>query len=210
LLSAKRLLWNTGRWLSALIGVTFFHFRAYRQNLVPKHGGVLIVSNHQSYFDPVIVAVALERPSSFMARSTLFVNPFFGALIRNLNAFPVVRGGRDMQAVREAVRRLEGGACLVVFPEGTRTRDGHIGPLQHGILAVADRAGVPIVPAVVDGAFEAWPKGRGIRPWPIRVMYGRAMTAAERRGVSREDLIARLHDDMERMQRELKRIAARP
>jgi 1-acyl-sn-glycerol-3-phosphate acyltransferase len=200
------LLWNVVRWTSAFIGFAVFRFRAFRQERVPKRGGVLIVANHQSYLDPVIVAIALHRSSSFMARSTLFVNPFFGAVISALNAFPVVRGGRDLQAVRDAVRRLERGECLVVFPEGTRTTDGRIGALQPGVLAIADRAGVPIVPAVVDGAFEAWPKGRGIRPWPVRVIYGAPVPHAERQGAARDEVIARLHAEMVRLQAELRRI----
>lgn len=202
----RRLLWNVVRWTSSMIGFTVFRFRAFRKQCVPRRGGVLIVSNHQSYLDPVIVAVALPRPSSFMARSTLFINPVFRALISGLNAFPVVRGGRDMQAVREAVRRLERGECLVVFPEGTRTTDGRIGALQPGVVAIADRAGVPIVPAVVDGAFEAWPKGRGIRPWPVRVIYGAPVHPAERQGAPREEMIERLRSEMVRLQAELRRI----
>ena len=202
----RRLLWNVVRWTSSMIGFTVFRFRAFRKQCVPRRGGVLIVSNHQSYLDPVIVAVALPRPSSFMARSTLFINPVFRALISGLNAFPVVRGGRDMQAVREAVRRLERGECLVVFPEGTRTTDGRIGALQPGVVAIADRAGVPIVPAVVDGAFEAWPKGRGIRPWPIRVIYGKPIPPAERQGAHRDEVVQRLHAEMVRLQAELQRI----
>lgn len=202
----RRLLWTTARWVCAFHGFLVFRFRAFRQERVPRRGGVLLVSNHQSYLDPVIVSVALPRPSSFMARSTLFVNPVFRALISGLNAFPVVRGGRDMQAVRESVRRLENGACLVVFPEGTRTTDGSIGTLQPGVIAIADRAGVPIVPVVIDGAFEAWPKGRGIRPWPIRVIYGQPIPLEDRAGTHRDEVIERLRAEMIRLQAEVRSI----
>jgi len=171
---------------------------------VPESGGALIVSNHQSYLDPVLLSLALRRPLCYMARRSLFRNALFGALISALNAFPVTRGGRDVDSLREAIDRLKAGWCLVVFPEGTRTHDGKIGPIRPGVLAIARRAQVPVVPAVVEGAFEAWPRSSRPRMHPIMVGYGPMIRPEEYEQMSREQLAARLYARMLRLQSELK------
>lgn len=151
-----------------------YRYRVWGREHVPRRGGVLLVSNHQSFLDPVLVAAGLPRQVHYMARRSLFRVPGFRGLIRSLNAFPVRRGGVDLSAVRETVARLGAGELVLVFPEGTRTDDGRIQPLRRGVELLARRARVPIVPVVIDGAYEAWPRSRR---WPrlgtIRVEFGR-------------------------------------
>ncbi|GJQ26831.1 MAG: 1-acyl-sn-glycerol-3-phosphate acyltransferase [Phycisphaerae bacterium] len=160
------------RFLSRMLFKIYFRGRAFHVERVPDAGGVLIVSNHQSYFDPVAVGQALPREISFMARDTLFRNPIFGRLIRALNAFPVRRGAADVGAVKEALRQLRNGWAVVIFPEATRSPDGRLGPINPNSLAIAKRAEVPIVPTIVDGAFEAWPRSqRWPSPRPVHVTY---------------------------------------
>jgi len=157
-----------------------FHYRVWGREHVPPRGGVLLVSNHQSFLDPVLVAVGLPRQVHYMARHSLFRKPAFAWLIRSLNAFPLRRGGVDVGAVRETVARLRRGEVVLVFPEGTRTRDGHIRRLQRGVELLARRGRAPIVPVVIDGAFEAWPRHRR---WPglgtVRVLFGPALRPQE-------------------------------
>jgi 1-acyl-sn-glycerol-3-phosphate acyltransferase len=189
-----------------------FRVRVFGRENVPRRGGALIASSHQSYLDPALVAVGLKRPVSFMARSDLFGAPLFGALIRSLGAFPVERGGADVGAFREAVRRLQHGSLLLVFPEGTRTPDGSIRPLKEGLPALAVRAGVPIVPAVIDGAFELWPRSRALftlgRVW---VAFGRPLAAPTTTGTDRGFLIQQIRSRMGDLQRFLRQVrAARP
>jgi 1-acyl-sn-glycerol-3-phosphate acyltransferase len=160
-------------WAQILFAV-FFKLRVIGRENVPLTGGALLATNHQSYIDPPIVGVGLTRKIHFMARKSLF-DRFapFGWLISRLNAFPVERDRGDVGAVREALRRLNSGAAIVVFPEGTRTLNGDIGSLKPGIFVIAGRAGVPIVPTVIDGAFESWPRWRKTpRPYPIIVAFG--------------------------------------
>jgi 1-acyl-sn-glycerol-3-phosphate acyltransferase len=168
----KSPLWNFAQSVCRIWTSRYFDLKIYGARHIPPIGGVLIVSNHQSYLDPIILAVQLRRPMSFLARATLFKNPIFGRLITNLNAFPVRRGEGDVGAVKEMIRRLEEGHMLALFPEGTRSLDGEMKPLEPGAALVIRRAHVAVVPAVVHGSYEAWPKGKKLpQSHPIRVLY---------------------------------------
>lgn len=182
--------------LSRLTLFLGFGYRYFGTPRVPRTGGVLLASNHQSNLDPVLVAVALDRPIHFLARDTLFSIPGFGALIRALNAFPVRRATADLEAMREALRRLKAGAPVLMFPEGTRTSNGEIGPVHAGVVLLAARAGVPIVPVVVDGSFEAWPRKQTFpRPHRLRVLFGDPIPvpSAESRDRVLQELASALH-----------------
>ena len=187
------------RGLSRLIFKLYFRGRVLELKRVPETGGVLLACNHQSFLDPVAAALALPRECHFMARDTLFRNPLFGRLIVYLNAFPVKRGAADISAVKEILRRLRNEAAVVVFLEATRTRDGSIGKINANSLSIAKKAGVPIVPTFIDGAFEAFPRGsRWPRPRKIRVTYAEAITDVQAREwpVERivETVTQRLHE----------------
>lgn len=179
--------------------------RAYHRDRVPRAGGVLIVSNHQSFFDPILAAVPVTRAVNPMARASLFRNPLFSFLIRSGYAFPVKRGSADLGAVREAIRRLKDGRIVLVFPEGTRTRDGSIAALHAGVIVMAQRARVPILPMVIDGAYEAWPRRQMFpSPHPIRVIYGEPIPADEVRRSDPEALAGVLHRRMIALQKEVR------
>ena len=112
-------------------------------------------------------------------RPSIFSSPFAIWLLRALNTFPVRQGRGDVGAVKETIRRLEEGHLLNIFPEGQRTFDGEIGPLQRGVTLIVHRARVPIIPAVIVGSFEAWPIQRSVfRPYPVRVEFGPPMEVA--------------------------------
>lgn len=161
----KRPLWKragysalkTFFWLTAL---GFFRFRWRGKQHFPVEGGAVVCSNHQSYFDPILVGICFRRQLSFLARKTLFDWFLFGRLIRYLDAIPIDRDGMSLGGIKESLRRLRQGDVLVVFPEGTRSEDGQVGPLKPGFLALVRRGRVPILPAAVDGAYDAWPRSR--------------------------------------------------
>jgi 1-acyl-sn-glycerol-3-phosphate acyltransferase len=156
--------------------------KTYGVENVPKRGGVLIVANHQSYLDPAVLGVNIRRPASFLAKSELFENRYFGGLIRRLNAFPVRQGEGDVGAVRETIKRLQEGHLLIVFPEGTRSPDGRIAPMEKGVGLIVRRAGptVKVVPAAVWGGTRAWPPTQRLpRSHPVRVKYGQPLMLSE-------------------------------
>jgi 1-acyl-sn-glycerol-3-phosphate acyltransferase len=172
-----RLYYRILRYLAQALFTVYFRGRVFGLRNVPDSGGVLLACNHQSFGDPVAAALPLYREANFMARDTLFLNPLFKRLIESLNAFPVKRGAADVGAVKEIMRRLKDEKVVVVFPEGTRTKDGEIGTINANSLSIAKKTGVTIVPTVIDGAYEAWPR---TQPLPSRstmyVTYAEAIT----------------------------------
>lgn len=176
---------------SRIVTSTFFDMKVWGVEHVPRTGGVLLVSNHQSFLDPILLGVRAPRSLSYMAKSELFeVNPAFTWLIRSLGAFPVRQTGSAAGAVKEAVERLQAGHALNIYPEGSRTETGEIGPLEKGVTLVIRKARVPVVPVAIDGSFEALPKGsKMLRPYPIRLLYGEPMDLSQKKG---DEIIAEI------------------
>ncbi len=143
----------------ARAAVTFFYkvvflMRAYGRENVPAQGGVLMCSNHRSYFDPPAVAAASPRRMSIMAKEELFHYPLFGRLIKSLGAYPIRRGKGDAGAVMATLKLLAGGGTTLVFPEGTRVRAAGEKKVNPGIIRIAIKARTPIVPVYTNGKYR--------------------------------------------------------
>jgi 1-acyl-sn-glycerol-3-phosphate acyltransferase len=139
---------------------------------IPREGPLVIVPNHQTYADPPLVTIPVRRPVYYMAWSRLFDIPVFSQLIRLLRAFPVDIDARDARATREAVRVLQRGGALMIFPEGERTVDGQVGRFKLGAFRLAVSAKVPILPVTISGGERSWPPGRLLpRPGRITITY---------------------------------------
>ena len=174
-----------------------FHLRAYNQEQLPESGGALLLSNHQSYMDPLLIGVAVRRRLTFMAREPLFRNPLFSALIRALGAFPVRQGAPDKSSIRQAILLLKSGRFVVLFPEGTRSWDGSVQPIRGGFQLLVRRANVPVIPVALAGAFEAWPRTRRLpRPGHVRVRFGRAIPPQELGHLSDDDAALRVRTEI--------------
>jgi 1-acyl-sn-glycerol-3-phosphate acyltransferase len=150
-----------------------FGFRCFGRDRIPRRGGCIIACSHQSFLDPIIVGFSSSRAVNYLARSTLFKNTVFAAVIRSYGAIELERDEADVRALKKCVEHLRRGEIVLLFPEGTRTRTGEIGPLKPGVFLMSSRAGVPVVPAAVEGSLRSWPRGRILpRPAPIRIAYG--------------------------------------
>ncbi len=132
----------------------FFRMKVVGAENVPAEGGVLLCTNHVSYWDPPAVASAFPRRLSIMAKEELFHNPLFAKLITSLGAFPIRRGKGDAGAVMAALKILGGGGATLVFPEGTRVRTGEAGEINPGIIRIAIKARTPIVPGYTNGKYR--------------------------------------------------------
>jgi len=188
--------WRLSQALSRLVAGIFWKFRAFGLENIPRTGGVLLASNHQSFLDPVLVAMVLPREMHFMARRTLFRNPAFRAIIAGYNAFAIERDSADVKGVNSAIARLEAGNILLVFPEGTRTENGSIAPMKS-VGVIAARAAVPIVPVLIQGAFEVWPKGRVIpRLGRISLIFGKPRSPENISGDAIRDAVVGLKGEL--------------
>jgi 1-acyl-sn-glycerol-3-phosphate acyltransferase len=186
--------------------ILMFKVRIKNRGRVPGHGGVLLISNHQSFLDPVLAGMGLGRECHYMARDSLFRNKLFKRLIESLNAFPVKRGKADVGAIKESLRRLKRGKVVVMFPEGTRTKDGRIRSMLPGLAAVAQKARVPIVPTLIDGAYQAWPRTSNMPgTGNVLVEYGEAIYPEDYADMKPEELTRLLEQRLREMQKELHR-----
>lgn len=120
------------------------HFEG-REN-IPPNTTVIFASNHRTNADPPLVGCSLRGRHAFMAKEELFENKFFGGLIRLLGAFPVSRGKGDTGVIDTAVERLNNNCSLMIFPEGTRSKDGKVHKGHSGAGLISARSGKPIVP----------------------------------------------------------------
>ncbi len=189
-----------------LMAIMNWRVEVFNRHHEPATGSVLYLCNHQSFLDPPLMALGLRRTMNFMARDNLFKPPGFRQLITSLNAFPVRRGKADIGAIKEALRRLKRGEQVVVFPEGTRTLDGRIGPFLPGVTVLARRAAQTIVPTVIEGAFEMFPRTQTmpLLGGRIVVAYCRPITGDQARGLGREELLVEVRRRMIEMQAHLR------
>ena len=184
------------------------HLEADGVNYIPREGGVLIVANHISLLDPVIVGSAANREIHFMARSNVFNVPFLGKLITTFNAFPVNRGKPDLGALRKTISLLKAGNAVLIFPEGTRSVDGTLGKAHDGACFIAHRAGVPTIPVFHSGAEKMLPRGSNrLRRAKLSVKFGEPIDFSkivesdvkremyQQMGVRMMDAIAKLRDE---------------
>jgi 1-acyl-sn-glycerol-3-phosphate acyltransferase len=153
-------------WYSTLYGPCFaiskalFRFRFAGKPNVPIEGPVLIVSNHQSNLDPVLIGLACPRQLKYFARVGLFFWPF-SWWIRALGAVPIDKENA-IGGIKTTLKLLKQGEAVVVFPEGSRTHDGTMNEMLPGFCMLARRAGATIVPVAIDGAFNALPRGSAL------------------------------------------------
>jgi 1-acyl-sn-glycerol-3-phosphate acyltransferase len=135
----------------------------------PLLGPVIVVSNHVSLADPILIGAALPRRVCFMAKEELFRYPVFGNLLVRLHAFPVKRGQPDRAAIRKAFEVLESGKVLGLFPEGSRSKTGEMLKPQPGVAMIALKAKVLIIPVACVGTKDMCQKGTWFKPIEIRI-----------------------------------------
>ncbi len=156
----KRKSTNYTYWFAhALIAIyirTLCRLKRTGHEKIPEQGGLIIASNHQAAADPFIMGTAVPRELAFMAKKELFEIPIEGWLIKRFNAFPVDRFGFDLTVIKKSIEILESGQALVMFPEGTRSKDGKIHEGKIGVGMLARKAGVPIMPVYIENSRKAW------------------------------------------------------
>ena len=154
----------------------YFRWRVYNAQRVPLKGGVILASNHASFLDPPLVGAGLRRGINYLARENLFRFPVVGWVLRQWQVVPVDRDGGGAAGLRAILDRLLAGGAIILFPEGTRTRDGRLQPARSGIGLAVIKSKAPVVPVRVFGTFEAYGRHLRIpRPYRVAVKYGQPM-----------------------------------
>lgn len=202
---AGRFWYDCVYWSSFTLFTFGFSYRRDGWGNVPTDGPLLVLSNHQSMFDPVLVGLASRRYLSYLARKNLFEQPVLAPLIRSLNAIPIDRGlGKDgIQAVLDALGQ---GQAVLVFPEGERTHTGEMQSLKPGVSLLIKRLNCSIIPVGIAGAFDAWGRASTLpQPSPlhlppeagtIAVSVGRPIDPARYKGKDRETMMTDLHNEL--------------
>ncbi len=144
------------------------------ENLVKTgEGGTIIASNHQSYLDPPLIAAAYKGEIHFLARQTLFKG-LFGKLIASVNAVPVNQGGADLASMKTIINEVKKGNRVLMFPEGTRTKDGELQQGAAGVGMIVAKSKAIVQPIYISGAYEAWPRSeKKPRKHPITITIGK-------------------------------------
>ena len=190
------------RWCCKVFCNLFFHLCVYGKENVPEQGAFVLVGNHQSFLDPVFCGIPLKRPLFFLARDSLFKNRFFGWLISSVNTIPVKRGTADLSAMKNIIGKLKEGNGVCLFPEATRTKNGKITPFKPGFTLLCRRGKAAVVPVVIDGAFECWPRHKKIFSPGARIVicYGKCIPANQVKNMSDKELAELLTDTLRQMQ----------
>jgi 1-acyl-sn-glycerol-3-phosphate acyltransferase len=170
---------------------------------IPSEGPFVLVANHQSILDPILIQAICPRPVRTMAKSTQFAAPLFGSLMPRLLSFPVRRYEIDPQAVRLMLRYLARGEPVGVYLEGERSWDARLQPFRLGTVRTILKAGAPVLPCSIAGSYQVWPRwhrrpGRGVVhvTFSPLIHFGRHDTRAERERLLPE-AVRRLRDAIE-------------
>ena len=164
--------YGIARFLAKAILGTLTGWRIQGADQVPLEGGLVVASNHISFWDPPLIGCALPRETHFLAKEELFAMPVLGPFIRSVNSIPIRRGTADLSGLSRAIEVLRGGGALVLFPEGSRMRDGQLHPPRPGVGMMAVNANVPIVPCYVSGSNR--PRRWWYRGARVRISFGHA------------------------------------
>jgi len=183
------LAYRLARYLVSAFLKLFFFWRVEGRQHIPPEGPVLFCCNHISAWDPPVVGCAATRQVYFMAKRELWRIPVLRSVITALGAYPVDRKRADLSSVRRSLELLEKGQAVGVFPEGTRSRTGKLGPLRSGGAKLALRTGAAVVPMAIVGPYRLFR--------PLHVRIGRPLYFGRDLNPSREKVRA-VRDEMAR------------
>ena len=154
----------------------YFRWQVFNAERVPLTGPVILASNHASFLDPPLVGSGLHRPINYLARQNLFRYPGIGWLLRKWNSVPVDRDGGGAAGLKAILDRLLAGGAIILFPEGTRAKDGKLQPARSGIGLTVIKSDAVVIPVRTFGTFECYNRKLKLHlPKRLAVKYGEPM-----------------------------------
>ncbi len=199
--------WNFNR----LLAVTFFwtinRVKVLDKQNVPQKGPLIILSNHQSFIDPMLCQGYLKRPIHFVARSSLWNNPVMSWLLDSYYTIPIKRESADLSGLKNIIRKLKENAAILMYPEATRTEDGRIRNFKMGFSLVCRKTKPMILPMVIEGADKAWPKNKKLFSCGKKIMvrYGQPISSQILTQMSDEQFAEHIVKIMRDMQNDLRK-----
>jgi 1-acyl-sn-glycerol-3-phosphate acyltransferase len=168
-------LYRAGHMLCTAVAELAFRLKIHgRENLI-EEGPAILASNHASYLDPPLVGVACRKEIFYLARKSLFEKPVLGPVLARVNCIPIDRDRGDVAAVRAILRLLKEGKRTLVFPEGTRSRDGRLQPARGGLGLIIAKSLAPVVPVRIFGSYAALPRSGGIHFTQVTMVVGKPL-----------------------------------
>lgn len=144
------------RYIGCVLSFLFFPIRIKGESILDKKGSLILAANHVSYLDPIVLGIAIKRQIHFMAKKEIFEVPILGFIVKSLGAIPVDREKTTPESIKRAFSILRDGRILGIFPEGTRSVNGEILELNVGLIKIALKTNVPIIPIGINGTFEIY------------------------------------------------------
>lgn len=201
------IIWTLVYGIVRLLFRVIYHVKLSGQQRVPRTGAAIYVCNHQSHLDPMISGLPIwDRPFTPLARASLFDSWWLALIMKPFGTIAVERGSGRAGPMRAMLKELEAGRCVLLYPEGTRSNDGRVAPLESGFLLLVKKSGAPIVPIALEGAHDIWPRGTN-RPrlrGHIAVTVGEPIAANEFLAAGNDEALERLRRLLESMRLELR------
>jgi 1-acyl-sn-glycerol-3-phosphate acyltransferase len=207
-------------WLYKATATLAFSYRSEGGDHIPRRGPALLIANHESYIDPLLVGMATCRRLRYLARKTLFRNRVLGGYLHSVGCVPVDQQGVAKEGLKAALDLLHAGETVLVFPEGERTWTGAMQPLRPGIQLLIKRSEAPVIPVGVAGAYQVLPR---TRRWPklcplvlpapcggVAVSVGRPLAAERLQQMPREQLLDELFQAIQAARRRAERLRRKP
>ncbi len=184
-----------------------YRIRSFGRKNVPKKGPVLLLCNHQSFLDPVICQLPLGRWTCGVARDSLYEGKVLGFLLRHLNTIPIRRGQADLASMRRIMSALKSGKCLFLFPEATRSHDGKIIDVKPGFSLLSRKTGAKVVPMVIDGTFDCWPRQKKFPSLKgrIGIIYGKPIDPEDIKGLPDKEFAEMIGGRLRDLQSEVRK-----
>ena len=176
-----QLVYGFFHYLATVIYSMFFRGEVFGSENLPQEGSFLIAANHASFLDPPFIGSQVPRQIAYFARKTLWNGSLSSWWLDAVGTIPVDRdGGQDVSAIKRVLKALKNDKGLILFPEGTRTFDGHLQEPKAGVGLIACRAQVPVIPARIFGSYEAFGKGRSLKlGTPVTIVFGEPILPEE-------------------------------
>ena len=189
--------------------VPCYRYRSWGGRNIPDTGPVLLLSNHQSFLDPIIVGLGgHKRQFHPLARKTLWDSALYRALTVPMNPIPVDQENEagDIKAMKACIEQLKNDQAVLVYPEGSRSDDGATGEFQPGTMLLIKRAKPTVIPVALEGSFDAWPKERKLPKLRGRIgcMYGDPIRSEDLLAMGNDAAIRHLRNTVEAMRLELR------